>query len=293
MRVQRHHEQLVAEHREAAIHRRLRAIGEIGGQLAPILPERTACLRIERPREVVRAGDVEDAVPEKRCRLEAAAARQRAGLIRPLRHEPMDVVRCQRGQRTVALSGVVARERQPSRGVGEAREQFRESSPADAHRGPSRRCRLPTRSACSLSLKNPCSRPCVSSIWMEKASSPRRTPLTRRPSRSDERHRLRRGNLRRGRRPPARRRPEARGISGTRRSPSARRRERSTAASRCRARLDESSGRPVRRWRPTPTARRAPDRCRRAHRRRGRPHTARRRASRRCGHPGRAAGAAR
>ena len=292
VRVERDHEQPVAKDGEATIHWRRRAVGEIGGQLAPVLPERPARAGVDRPREVVGAGHVQHAVEGERRRLEPAAARGRARLEGPLCGETMHVGRRNLRQRTVAPAGVVARERQPSRGVGEARGDIRETSPADALRGPRDGSGFQhdlLQAVFEESLQPPLRVFDLDGEGVFAAADAAHPPAVA----HDERHRLRRREPRRGRQPPARRRPEARGISGTRRLPSARRRERSTAASRCRARLDESSGGPVHRWRPTPTARRAPDRCRRAHRRRGRPHTARRRASHRCGHPGRAAGAAR
>ncbi len=114
VRVERDHEQPMIEHAEAAIHRRLRAVGEIGGKIAPIGPERPACARIERPRVVVRSGDVEHVVPEQwRC-LEPASARRRAGLERPFMPETGDVSRIDLRERAVAPAGVVARERQPA-----------------------------------------------------------------------------------------------------------------------------------------------------------------------------------
>ena len=272
--------------------RRRRAVGEIGGQLAPVLPERPARAGVDRPREVVGAGHVQHAVEGERRRLEPAAARGRARLECPLGGEAMHVGRRNLRQRTVAAAGVVARERQPSRGVGEARGDFARRHPRMRFGGPRDGSGFQhdlLQAVLEESLQPPLRVFDLDGERVFAAADAAHPPAVA----HDERHRLRRGHRAAAasrRRAGARRRE---GSSGTRRLPSARRRERSTAASRCRARLDESSGRPVRRWRPTPTARRAPDRCRRAHRRRGRPHTARRRASRRCGHPGRAAGAAR
>ena len=87
MRVERHHEQPIAQHAEAAVHRRRGAVGEIGGQLAPVLPERPPGARVERPGEVVRSGHVEHAVPRPaawpRTRGRASSCRSGRSTARP------------------------------------------------------------------------------------------------------------------------------------------------------------------------------------------------------------------
>src|SRR5262249_25768898 len=113
MRVERGHEQAIAEETEPAVDGCLRAVGEIGGQLAAVLPERTAGARVERPCEIVGAGNVEDAVRDQRRRLEASAARHRAGLKGPVWCKAVDVVARDLGERAVASTGIVAGERQP------------------------------------------------------------------------------------------------------------------------------------------------------------------------------------
>ena len=105
------------------------------GNVAPILPERPARPRIDGPRVAVRARHVEHAVERERRRLEAAAARIRARLERPLRGEPAHVARRDLFQRAVPLAGVVARKREPPRGV---REPRRDVGGRDAGRRDSR-----------------------------------------------------------------------------------------------------------------------------------------------------------
>ena len=91
VRVERQHEQPIAEHAEAAVDRRDRAVGQIVRQLTLIAPERPARLRVERPRVVERTGHVDDAVGDQRRPLESPAGDD-AGLEGPLRGEAMGVV---------------------------------------------------------------------------------------------------------------------------------------------------------------------------------------------------------
>ena len=124
MRVERDHEQAMVKHAEASVHRRLRTVGEIGWQVATVLPERTPRARVERPREVVRAADVQHAVPQQRGRLESPAARRRAGLKCPLGLQARNIVARDRGQRAVTLSGVIARIREPARRILQPAKQI-------------------------------------------------------------------------------------------------------------------------------------------------------------------------
>ena len=113
MRVERHHEQPVVEHAEAAVHRAA-AVGEARRrQLAAVAPDLTACV-------VVRAGHVQHAVDEDRRRFEAA---ERLGLEAPLRHETVHVLRRDLRERTVALAAVVAAVHQPSRRILQAGDE--------------------------------------------------------------------------------------------------------------------------------------------------------------------------
>jgi hypothetical protein len=72
MRVERGHEKPVAEDAEALVDQS--AAGRQAGrrQLASVPPDLTSGPRIERPRVVVRAGDVQDAIEQQRRRLESA-----------------------------------------------------------------------------------------------------------------------------------------------------------------------------------------------------------------------------
>ena len=98
------------------------ARGQVRRQLAAVAPDLTAGARVDRPRHVLRPGDVEDVVAQQRRRLEVA---ERAGLERPLRHQSVDVGGRDLRQRAVPLVGVVAAEREPARAV--RREALRES----------------------------------------------------------------------------------------------------------------------------------------------------------------------
>ena len=114
VRVERGHEQLVAEHAEAAVDEAA-ARRQVRRQLAAIAPDLAAGPRIDRPREVLRAGDVEHVVAQQRRRFEIA---ERRGLERPQRLEPDDVVGRDLRQRAVPMVRVVAAKRQPARSVG-------------------------------------------------------------------------------------------------------------------------------------------------------------------------------
>ena len=75
------HEQPIAENAEAAVDRAAAQL-QVLRQLAAVAPDLAAGARVDRPRGVVEAGDVEHAVDDDRRRLEAA---ERSGLERPLR----------------------------------------------------------------------------------------------------------------------------------------------------------------------------------------------------------------
>ena len=121
MRIQRRHEQFVAEHAEAAIDEAA-ARREVRGQLAAIAPDLAAGARIDRPREILRPGHVEHVVAQQRSGFEVA---QRCRLKRPQLPEPRHVVGRDLRQGTVAVVVVVAAERQPTRSVrGQALRHF-------------------------------------------------------------------------------------------------------------------------------------------------------------------------
>ena len=91
-------------------------------QLAAIAPDLAARLRIDRPRHVLRSGDVEHVVADERRRLEVA---ERARLERPLRLQAVHVLGVDLRERTVAMVAVVAAEGEPLRSVGrQAREDL-------------------------------------------------------------------------------------------------------------------------------------------------------------------------
>ena len=114
VRVERGHEQLVAEHAEAAVDEAA-AGGQVRRQLAAVAPDLAAGPRVDRPRDVLRAGDVEHVVAQSGVVSKLPSV---AGLERPLRDEPVDVGRRDLRQRAVPLIGVVAAEGQPARAVG-------------------------------------------------------------------------------------------------------------------------------------------------------------------------------
>ena len=86
MRVERRHEQAIAEHAESLVDetaaRRQRAGRR---QLAAVAPNLAARARVDRPRQVQRAGHVQHVVAQQRRRFEAAA--RNVGLEHPLRNE--------------------------------------------------------------------------------------------------------------------------------------------------------------------------------------------------------------
>ena len=120
MRVDRRHEETVAERGEAAVHGAAADV-QIVGEVAAVAPDRAAGARVDRPRVVVEAGCVDDSVHDERRRLEAA---ERAGLERPLRRQLLDVFGGDLRERAVPLAGVVSRVREPARRILEAVEQI-------------------------------------------------------------------------------------------------------------------------------------------------------------------------
>ncbi len=117
MGVEGDHEQPIPEHGEAAVDRGRGSVREIVRQVAAVLPERPPGAAVECPGKVVRSGHVEHAVPRQRRGFEAASARHRAGLERPLRGQPVHVGRRDLGEGTVAPARIVARERHPAFGM--------------------------------------------------------------------------------------------------------------------------------------------------------------------------------
>src|SRR4029078_8424808 len=79
VRVERVHEQLVAEYRTPAIDAAEADVHALG-QIAAIRPQLAAAARVDGPRGVVGTGDVHHAVGDDRRRLEVGA---RIGLERP------------------------------------------------------------------------------------------------------------------------------------------------------------------------------------------------------------------
>ena len=128
MRVERDHEELVAEHGEASVDEAATG-GEIGRKLAAVPPDLTAGSCIECPGHVLWTGDVEDVVSEERRRLEVAEC---GGLKGPLRNEPLDVGRRDLGERAVSLVGVASAKGEPARAV--TRQPFRNLLARDERR---------------------------------------------------------------------------------------------------------------------------------------------------------------
>ena len=87
MRVERDHEQPIAEGREAAVHQAAADL-QAFWQLALVVPDLPAGAPVDRPGVIERAGDVEHAVDHERRRLELV---DDAGLKRPLRGQLIDV----------------------------------------------------------------------------------------------------------------------------------------------------------------------------------------------------------
>ena len=113
------HVQPVTEDPKAAVDRPATDRGrKVGWQPAAIAPHRTARAPIDRPRLVVVPGHVQNAVDNERRVFEAAPGEARhIGLEHPLRDESRDILRRQLFQRAVPLPSVIARKRQPARGI--------------------------------------------------------------------------------------------------------------------------------------------------------------------------------
>ena len=111
VRVERVHVEAVAEHGEAAVDAAAADVHALG-QVADVAPDLAPGAGVDRPRRVVRPGDVHHAVEDDRRRLELAELR---GLERPLRRQLADVGRGDLGQRAVALAAVVAAVVEPRR----------------------------------------------------------------------------------------------------------------------------------------------------------------------------------
>jgi hypothetical protein len=121
VRIERHHEEFVAQQAEAAVDRPA-AGPHARRDVAAVAPDLAPRARVDRPRVVVDAGHVQDAVQDERRRLEFA---RHVGLERPLRHQAVHVGRRNLRERTVAAAAVIARKHHPPRGIREAREQIR------------------------------------------------------------------------------------------------------------------------------------------------------------------------
>ncbi len=130
VRIEGRHEQPIAQHAEAAIDRAATQ-NHLVRQFTPVSPDLAARPRVDGPRVIVEAGDVDHAVDHNRRRLEGA---EHTGLKRPLRRELMDVLRRDLRQRTMPLAIVGA-------GVGEPLGRVLESG-SDVCEGDLRRARM-------------------------------------------------------------------------------------------------------------------------------------------------------
>src|SRR5437016_3777171 len=121
MRVERDHEQFVAEHAEPAVDETA-AGGQVGLQFAAVPPDLAPRARVDGPGDILWPGNVKDVVAEERGRFKIA---ERARLERPLWNQPIDIRRRNLGQRAMPLVAVIAPEREPARAVGrQAAENF-------------------------------------------------------------------------------------------------------------------------------------------------------------------------
>src|SRR5262249_36206216 len=121
VRVERRHEQLVAEDAEAVVDEAATGCKPLW-QFATVAPDLLARARIECPCQILRTGDVEDVVADERRRFEVSERRR---LERPLRLKLGYVFRSDLVQRAVAMVGVVPAKGQPARAVGlEAVDDF-------------------------------------------------------------------------------------------------------------------------------------------------------------------------
>ena len=116
VRIERRHVQPIAQHTKAAIDRTATQ-NHLVRQFTPVSPDLAAGSRVDGPRVIVDAGDVQHTVDHNRGRLKGA---KRTGLKRPLRCQLMDVGRRDLRQRTMPLTIVGA-------GVGEPLARVLES----------------------------------------------------------------------------------------------------------------------------------------------------------------------
>src|SRR5438034_10315218 len=87
MRVERDHEQFVAEHAEPAVDQTA-AGGQVGLQFAAVPPDLAPRARVDCPGDILWPGHVKDVVAEERGRFKIA---ERARLERPLWNQPIDI----------------------------------------------------------------------------------------------------------------------------------------------------------------------------------------------------------
>src|SRR2546428_6721018 len=121
MRVERDHEQFIAEHAEPAVDETA-AGGQVGLQFAAVPPDLAPRARVDCPGDILWPGHVKDVVAEERGRFKIA---ERARLEHPLWNQPIDIRRRNLGQRAMPLVAVIAAEREPARAVGrQAAENF-------------------------------------------------------------------------------------------------------------------------------------------------------------------------
>src|SRR5262245_40232305 len=123
MRVERRHEEPIAEYTESPVHQTAarRQVAR-GRQLTFVSPDLAAGPGVNGPRDVQRSGDVQDVVAQQRRRFESPCG---VGLKHPLRRETVDVLGRNLTQRTVALVGGVPAEHERARTVsGEAVEKI-------------------------------------------------------------------------------------------------------------------------------------------------------------------------
>ena len=125
MRVKRAHVKSIAQNPKSAIDRPAADGGDkVGRQPAAISPDRPACPAINRPGLIVVSGHIQNAVDDERRVLNAAPGEARdIGLENPLRDKSRDIVRRQLFQRAVPLPRVIARKRQPARGILQSSQQ--------------------------------------------------------------------------------------------------------------------------------------------------------------------------
>ncbi len=125
MSIERGHEQAISVDREAAVDKPAAGFDALrDGPL--VVPDLRARLAIDRPRVILRSGDVQHAVDDDGCRFELAG---HSGLEGPLRRQLTGVRRRDLGERAMPPPRVVSGVRQPARGIGKPIEQVLARNP--------------------------------------------------------------------------------------------------------------------------------------------------------------------